>query len=926
MKTEFKWCRVLSVLLGTTALVSAQSVIAQEQQQPPAQETEEEEDEEAVLGPVIVRGQFIPDEKRSTSEISSVLDEEAFALTGDGDIAGAIKRVSGVAISDGKFVIVRGLNERYSSVTINGSPLPSPEPLRRVVPLDLIPTSFLSGALVQKTFSPEFSAEFGGGLVELRTKAVPDEFYFNFGASISADTVTTGQDGLVHGGGDLDFLGFDDGTRSTPDLLEQAFFGFTGIDSALVLANQDAIDLSLGVTDTLVSFIDDIGPAYGFSTEFGGFFDLTNDLKIGANFAANWNVDQQTRQGRRERGLSGTATNADSAPIVGDFSGLGGDAELFDFTSTTQSVFLNGLANFGIEYGSNHEVNWTNLILRSTTRDTRFEQGVNTEEDGVELFEENFEFIESQVWQTQGSGQHVFPSLFDLEFNWRVAYGEAQRDAPFRRNFLRGRDSLEDGFQLLFSPTLSAGSLAPGSVGVDFSEVDDENLDIGIDLVVPTRIFGNALDFKFGYAYTDKSRVAFTREFSFFDGPGFDEFLAVVRNDVIFTDAVAGSEAFDALFITNPVSQDNAFSSLEVNAGYFGIDAELGQYFRIAAGARWEGSDQLTTSFTTAQPDLTLSETLVDGDFLLPSVTLTWIPVGDLQVRLGYSESITRPQFRELTPAIFFDDSTDQDFIGNPFLQNSEIQNFDLRFEYYFGRGQFVTIGGFYKDIENPIETTTLSAIGSSGQSFVNAPSAELFGFEFEYEQTFDISGWIPAVPVLNAADLVLKTNYTFTDSEVGTDGDVIFPTIISGQPATPEFVDAASVIVDGRALQGQSDHLFNLQIALENPDINGKAALLLNYASERIRQTENLDGITPEAIAAGNFGPAVIEQVPVLLDFVASRDFTTFGTTWNLELAVRNLIGDDYEATQDFSDGTVGLFDVFDLGREFTGKITVKF
>ncbi|MEO1419973.1 MAG: TonB-dependent receptor [Pseudomonadota bacterium] len=924
MNRDFKWYRVLSVLLGTTALISAQAVIAQEQDQPVTQEAEE--DEEAILGPVIVRGQFIPDEKRSTSEISSVLDEQAFALTGDGDIAGAIKRVSGVAISDGKFVIVRGLNERYSSVTINGSPLPSPEPLRRVVPLDLIPTSFLSGALVQKTYSPEFSAEFGGGLVSLRTKSIPDEFYFNFGASVGADTITTGQDGLIHDGGDLDFLGFDDGTRSVPSIVEQAFFGFSGLDTAFIANNQNAVDVALGVPETLISFVDDIGPNYGFSTEFGGFYDLTSNVKLGANFAVNWSNDFQTREGRRERGLSFTANNADSAPITGDFSGLGGAAELFDFTSTTQTVFLNGLANFGLEFGSDHELNWTNLILRSSSKDTRFEQGVNTEEDGVELFEENFEFIENQVWQTQVSGTHVFPQIFDVEVDWRFAYGEADRDAPFRRNFVRGRDSLDDGFQLLFSPTLSAGSLAPGSVGVDFSDVADENIDFGIDLELPTRIFGQAVDFKFGYAYTDKSRISFTREFSFEDGPGFDELIAVVRNDVLFTDAIAGTEVFDANFITNPISQDNAESSLEVQAGYFGVDAEVGPYFRLAAGLRWEGSDQLTTSFTTAQPEATLTQSLIDGDFLLPSVTLTWIPIGDLQVRLGYSQTITRPQFRELTPAIFFDDSTDQDFIGNPFLQNSEIDNFDLRFEYYFGRGQFVTLGGFYKDITNPIETTTLQVGGLLGQTFVNAPSADLFGFEFEYEQTFDIGGWIPAVPLLNSSDLVIKTNYTFTDSEVSTDGDVILATVISGQPASPNVVDASGVIVDGRPLQGQSDHLFNLQIALENPDINGSAALLLNYASERIRQTENLSGIPPAQIAAGNIPPAVIEQVPILLDFVASRDFETFGTTWNLELAVRNILGDDYEATQDFADGTVGQFDVFDVGTEFTGKITVKF
>ncbi|MEL7452096.1 MAG: TonB-dependent receptor, partial [Pseudomonadota bacterium] len=621
-----------------------------------------------------------------------------------------------------------------------------------------------------------------------------------------------------------------------------------------------------------------------------------------------------------------TALNADSEPIVGDFTGLGGNVTLNDFVSTTQIAKLNALSTLGVEFGSDHEITSTTLVLRSSNKDTRLEQGVNTEEDGVELLEENFEFIENQVWQTQLTGEHVFPSLFDLQVNWRGAFGRAFRDAPFQREILRARDSVDEGFALPFGPSFGIGSIGNSAVSVAFSEVDDQNVDLGIDFVLPFTAFGNEIDFKFGYNYTDKERVAFTREFIFAEGPGgFPDLFAVVRNDVLFSEAIAGTDAFDAQFITNPISLDNSESALDVQAGYVGLDAEVGPYFRVAVGARWEGSEQITTAFSTALPEATLSESVIDGDFLLPSVTLTWNPIGNAQLRFGYSETITRPQFRELTPAIFLDDSTDQDFIGNPFLRNSEIDNFDARLEYYLDRGQFITLGAFYKDITNPIETTTLQVGGLLGQTFVNAPSAELFGIEFEYEQTFDISDWTN-IGFLKSADLVFKTNYTYSDSEVSADGDVVLATIVSGQPAAANVVPAEGVIVDGRRLQGQSDHLFNLQIALEDDSINGKAALLLNYASDRIRQTENLSGIPPAQIEAGLIPAPVIEQVPVLLDLVLSRDFETLGKTWNLELAARNLIGDDYEATQSFNDGTTGLFDTFEIGREFSAKATVKF
>jgi len=193
----------LSVLMGTTALAVSGVALAQDTGPEIADE-------------IVVRGINIPDEKRATSEISAVIDRESFVRTGDSDIAGALARVAGLSISEGKFVIVRGLNERYSSVTLDGSPLPSPEPLQRVVPLDLIPTSFLEGSLVQKTYSPQYSAEFGGGLVELRTRSIPDENYFSLSLSTGINTVTNAQDGLTYDGGDLDWLGFDDGTRSIP--------------------------------------------------------------------------------------------------------------------------------------------------------------------------------------------------------------------------------------------------------------------------------------------------------------------------------------------------------------------------------------------------------------------------------------------------------------------------------------------------------------------------------------------------------------------------------------------------------------------------------------------------------------------------------------------------------------------------------------
>ena len=200
----------ISLALAQDATVADPAVAVEEQPAPVEVETE------ARQQTVVVRGQFIPDEKRNTSEVSALIDEGDFSLQGDGDAAAALARVAGIAAAEDEFIYVRGLNERYSTALLNGSPLPSSAPLRRVVPLNLFPTSTLKSVLVQKTYSPNLPGEFGGGTVDLRTKAVPDEPFLTVGVSAGIDVQTSLRDGLMYDGSETDWLGIDDGSRDRP--------------------------------------------------------------------------------------------------------------------------------------------------------------------------------------------------------------------------------------------------------------------------------------------------------------------------------------------------------------------------------------------------------------------------------------------------------------------------------------------------------------------------------------------------------------------------------------------------------------------------------------------------------------------------------------------------------------------------------------
>jgi len=864
----------MSALLSATALGALAPALAQ---------TAPSEPEDVI----VVRGANIPDQKRSTSEISSLLDEESFTRTGDSDIASALARVTGLSISQGKFIIVRGLNERYSNVTINGSPLPSPEPLQRVAPLDIVPTAILSGSVVQKTFSPEYSGEFGGGLIDLETKAVPNQFFFEIGGSLGIDTVTTFSDGLVYEGGETDWLGFDDGTRNTP-------FPLSGSFGSGVIQDQDAADVSVVETDTLLISENEIGPNYSFTVSAGDVLYESADVVIGSTVSLGLSSDWQTREGRREQGFINSAE-------------FGSNGQQYDFRSTTNTVNLNAINTIGAEIGDNHEVTFTSFLLRSTLKEARISEGQLGDSD-QDFLRTNTEFFERQVWQTQLRGEHVVPSVNDLSIEWRAAYGEAFRDSPFQReNAYVGVDQDSLAYDINTDSGVLANTLS-------FSKIEDENVDLGVDFVLPFEAFDGDHELKFGASYLEKTRDTLNRLFRI-DG-NIPQALRESRIDLILSEPVLGSSALDLELVGGSNFLDNTASDLEVTSYYGGVDLALGAYVRVAAGVRFEDGEQTTESFGTGQKDATFSTTTIDEDYLLPAATVTWNPAADLQLRAGYSQTITRPQFREVAPAFFIDESTDLITVGNPFLKNAEIDNYDIRGEYYFSRGQFVTLGVFFKQIENPIEDAFLLQQGGLPiSSYINAPEADLYGFEFEFEKNFvlaDIVDWA----FVETKDLILKTNYTYTQSEVSDDGTVITPQFQAGQPVSQNTLDASGFVKDGRSLQGQSDHLFNLQLGVEDVEANSRATILINWASERIRNVE--------VFRTGVQEPAVLERPPFNVDFVYVREFDKFGQTFELDFNIRNILGDDYEAVQEFADGDA-QFDTYDLGRSVSIGLKMK-
>jgi len=867
---------------------------------------------------IVVRGVNVPDEKRATSEISTLLTPEKLERQGDSDIAEALRRVTGLSLSQGKFIVVRGLNERYSNLTLNGSALPSPEPLRRVAPLDLFPTTVVETALVQKTFSPEYSGEFGGGLIELRSKGVPDEGFLELKVGSTLNTVSTAKDGLTFEGGDTDFLGFDDGTRNVPSFLAGATAANPGValrtDTGIIDSAQ-AQQIGREFVNSELRVVQEGSTPVNHNANISGGqrWDLDSGMSLGFVASAGYSRSFQTKEG--QQGDAGLGANGEA--VNGD--------EIFDFTSTTEEVLTNGLLAFGVEFDDNHSVDLTGIVLRKSTKEARESLGTESASFGGfdQVLVSNLEFFENQVWSLQGNSEHIFPTLSDLTINLRGAYSEAYREAPYETEFIY----VNDGFTVpsstnRFRSAIGLGSGASSSgFNTDFSQVDDTSYSGGLDVQLPLYLLNRDVTLKAGYAYNNNERDYILRSFGFANRTGLpdNDELFFQQIDFLLSDQNLSPNGFEFVEFSDQIQPQAYNGQLQVHGIYVGTDIQLNDFVRAAFGVRFESGEQIVDNFNIAGIASPIAndpvpEAIIDEEYFLPAVTITWNPFDNIQLRGAFSQTITRPQFQEIGDAFFTDTDRDIQVIGNPALANTETTNFDVRGEWYFGREQYITLGGFYKNLTNPIEESLVNTGDDINTTYINAPSAELYGIEFEYEQRFELAQFFKG-SFSETKDLVISANYTWSTSTVSADG-VVTVNVPNGGFQTGA---ASNFFVEGRSLQGQSDHLVNFQIGYEDFDLGSKAFLLFNWTSERIRQVGLITG--------GANVPNTVERLPITLDFVYSRDIAIFGNEgWNISAKVGNILNDRYSATADGANGSSIAIDVYDIGTNFSLGLKKRF
>lgn len=830
-------------------------------------------------GEIIVTGQRDRNITRIAPQVVTVLSAEEIARTGEGDIAGALGRVTGLSVVGSGYVYVRGLGDRYSLALLNGSPLPSPEPLKRVVPLDLFPTSVMASTLVQKSYSANFPGEFGGGVINLTTKATPDEGFFTIGGGISADTESTGQLGYTYYGSATDWTGVDNGQRD----IRPALAAFLTSGERISSGNVDTTPIAQELINSRNSVIqkwDGLPANFSASVSGGKTWDI-GDTRLGVIAAAGYSNKWSSRGS-----INQTSLDSDLSQVESDFYQV----------STDNRIVVNGLLGLGFEFGE-HKLRWTNLLIRDTVKNARLSVGEAAGRDWTYM-RQNTGWYDRQLINTQLVGE--FEITPEIGLDLRGVYANSKRDAPEEISFLYVRtNNPADELGDTFINRLDNGQR--GDARISYSYLNEDLWSGGADL---NWRFAPGFNATIGYAYTNTERTSSRRDFQLTAPSDLPSGVDTLRPDLLLQPAVI--DYFNIALIDTNEGNPAFLATLESHAGYGKLDAQITDDLSIDIGVRYETAEQVVSPIQVfTVPGASNASTNLNNDYWLPTATITWNFVPDMQFRLNASKTIARPQFRELLYQSYFDPESNRQYQGNPLLVDSELLNAEARWEWYFDRDQRLSVAAFYKKIDRPIETY-ITGDNVIITSFANSPAATLYGAEIELQKYFDVSSW---GNFFNGRRVVLVGNYTFSESALSVKPDDTVAVFGAFSTIASDYFD------DGAPLTGQSRHIANAQIGFESQDKLSQQTVLISYASKRVA-SRGLNNTTQ---------PDVIEYPGIQLDFVAREGVNLLGVAAELKFEARNILGTKHQEYQ--SNGTNRIdHNTYDVGRTFSLSASVTF
>ena len=786
--------------------------------------------DEQTLGEVTVTGiarknteaAMVQIAKNSPVIVNNVSAQE-IGKTQDSNAGEVIRRMPGVSLIDDKFVMVRGLSQRYNNVWINGGAAPSSEADSRAFSFDLIPSAQIDNMQIVKTPSPEYPADYTGGFVLVNTKDIPVGNMFQVSVGGNWNTASVFKDFQYAKGSSTDFLGFDGGLRNLDG-------GFRSSLRSIGNGGTDLVGNGLN-NDWLLKSMKPWG-----------------DLKLSANLGRRWKL------GENQMGIIAALNYTNEYRTFSDMQN--NQFGVYDERNDRSIYLSNSLDN---QYNHNARLGaMLNLTLLTADGNNKFQfknifnqigndrytsrQGVDEQNNQTHSAE--YYYRSRTTYNGQFTGKHTLKSD---ELDWSLSYSYANRNVPDRRRYLQN-DALETG-----TIQLTTGN----DISREWTRLDEHILSAAVNDKHDFDFNGWKPTMKLGAYGEYRTREYKTREFIYNWKPENNSLPADFRkSDLPTLLSNSGNFGSDKLYLLEePNRRDDYKGHNTLGAGYLAATLPFGS-LSVFAGLRYEYSKMELITNTRDDRPSPLSHFYKYND-LFPSLNATYKFSDKHQLRLSYGKTVNRPEFREVSPSVFYDFDLAADVKGNTELTSCYVQNLDLRYEFYPSRGEMVSVALFYKYFDAPIEWTyTLSGGNRMIYSYMNADHANNYGVELDIKKDLSFIG-LP--------DFSWSFNGAIIKSRVNFNG---------------------SANMENRPMQGQSPYLVNTGIFYKNDKQQLDIALLYNRIGKRIIGVGRSEGTT-----SGNETLRVPDSYEMPRDVLDLSISKKFGTHWEIKANVRDLL-----------------------------------
>lgn len=710
-------------------------------------------------------------EIKQLSNIAVGVSSQQITKTQDRDASQVVRRVPGVSIFDDRFIVVRGLNERYNTVLLNDIITPSTEVDVKSFSFDLIPSTAIDRMMVFKSPSADLPGDIAGGAIKIYTKTVPDGDNVSVGFTIGYRGNATGANVLDYQGSNLDGLGFGANYRNLPSNFPS---------TRKVITNAS--------TEEVIDRFRNLNPYYSASNktvtpDFRGNINLSKRFFIGnkelttisyINYS-NTNTYQQMLQNRYLFDESVQSTFSDD--------------------NYTNNVRLGAMSNWSLILNPKNKIEFRNIFNQLATKETVIRKG-SLFENNLEVANQSFRYEQKSILSSQLSGTHELNEK--TRFKWIGGFGYTKRTEPDFRRFTSSRELGAEGafkidLQQFESPTLQQAAR--------FWSNMDEFVITGtasVDRIIGTKHADNDKNkvLKVGIYSEYKDRYFKARWFGIVNPNRVDASITTQKPEDFFTnDNLKASRVF---YSEGSNFDDKYTAQNTLNAGYVSLYLPFTSKLNATIGFRGEYNIQALQSRERGGGQ----KVNVDNPIFspMPSLNANYKFNEKHLLRFGYGSTVNRPEFRELAPFTYYDFIFDVSRRGNKDIKVANIHNFDLRYDYYPSPGELITFGVFYKKFQNPIEAAIFYNGSTVAFTVANSESATSSGVELEVRKNL-------------TQNLMVLFNASLINSNV----------VVSGLSDYNRF------------LQGQSPYLINAGLFYKIPETGIQANVLYNIVGPRI-------------------------------------------------------------------------------------------